>query len=177
MNNRTIRKALKEDIEAVISFYYHLIDDLEGAEYSAKWTKDVYPTKEDIKEHILNHTMYIMVDVDHTILSAMVLNQGFNEGYDKVHWRLNVADQYVRILHLLGVGYHYQHQGLAQEMVKFALEEAKKEGALTVRLDILPGNKPAEYLYKACGFKELETIEVYYPDTGIAPFTLMDYIL
>lgn len=176
MNDRIIRKAHINEIEDVISFYYQLIDDLEGATYSAKWTKDVYPTKEDLKEHILKQTLYIMVDENKTILSAMVLNQGFNEGYDHVHWRLNVSEEYVLILHLLGVGYLYQHQGIAKEMVKFALDEAKSLGALTVRLDILPGNKPAEVLYKSCGFKEIETIEVYYPDTGLAPFTLMDYI-
>lgn len=62
-------------------------------------------------------------------------------------------------------------------MVGFAVDYAKSNGGRTVRLDVLKGNLPANKLYERAGFQKLNTITMYYPDTGNMDFELYELIL
>ena len=43
-----------------------------------------------------------------------------------------------------------------------------------VRLDVLKGNVPAERLYKDMGFRYVDTLQLFYEDTGRVDFDLYE---
>ena len=46
-----------------------------------------------------------------------------------------------------------------------------------MRLDILKCNLPAEKLYPACGFQCVDTVTMYYEDTGWTDFEMYEYVV
>jgi len=48
----------------------------------------------------------------------------------------------------------YRHLGIATKLVESLLQEAKKQGLKTIRLEVLKNNLPAIALYKKLGFKK-----------------------
>jgi ribosomal protein S18 acetylase RimI-like enzyme len=62
-------------------------------------------------------------------------------------------------------------------MVRFAIETARAAGMKAIRLDVLKGNVPAERLYPAMGFTYVDTIKLFYEDTGRVDFELFELVL
>ena len=56
------------------------------------------------------------------------------------------------VLHTLAVSPEAQGKGLASEVIRFCIAEAKKQGYQALRLDIVPENLPARRLYEKNGF-------------------------
>lgn len=46
-----------------------------------------------------------------------------------------------------------------------------------IRLDVLGGNIPASKLYESMGFKYIETLKLFYEDTGLTDFLLYELVL
>ncbi len=78
---------------------------------------------------------------------------------------------------MLGVHGDFAGRGLAKEMMRFALELAKTAGMKAVRLDVLRGNVPAEKLYEGEGFTYVDTIKLFYEDTGRVDFKMYEYVI
>ena len=62
-------------------------------------------------------------------------------------------------------------------MVGHAVRLAASAGLAAVRLDVLPGNLPAEELYMQQGFSYIATRSVYYEDVGWADMNLYEYVI
>lgn len=54
---------------------------------------------------------------------------------------------------------------------------ARQTGMHLMRLDVLKGNLPAEKLYPACGFRCVDTVTMYYGDTGWTDFEMYEYVV
>ena len=52
MKSMQIRKAEKNEFDAVRAFYHSMIDAMAGTPFHPKWRKDIYPSKEDLKTAI-----------------------------------------------------------------------------------------------------------------------------
>ena len=160
-----IVKANEDQYEAVRSFYHSLIDALKGSRYDIGWEKDIYPAPEFLKESIESGELYICTDDNH-IAGAMVLNHRCNDGYRKFQWQTGAAENEILIIHALGVHPVYSGKGYAKEMVRKAFEIGVSTHQKAIRLDVLAGNVPAEKLYTGLGFKYMDTLKMYYEDTG-----------
>lgn len=171
-----IRKANKNEFEKVRDFYHTLIDMMETAEYRPGWEKGVYPTDKYLKEAILKKELFVGI-CDDMIVASMVVNHNCNEGYAKVKWPTVLNTDDVMVIHALGVLLTYGGKGFAKQMVKHALGYAEQNGQKAVRLDVLGGNLPAEKLYTGLGFKYIDTIQMYYEDTGWTDYKLYEYML
>ncbi len=62
---------------------------------------------------------------------------------------------------------------MVQQVIKMAHESHIK----TIRLDVLEGNIPAEKLYTKMGFVYLDTIQMFYEDTGWMNYKLFEYVV
>ncbi len=62
----------------------------------------------------------------------------------------------------------------APEELKSAIETAKDAGMKAIRLDVLKGNVPAERLYTSIGFVYVDTLKLFYEDTGRVDFELYE---
>lgn len=60
----------------------------------------------------------------------------------------------------------YRGQGVAQGLMAFVEEEARRRGAVKLTLEVLQGNQPAQALYARCGFANYQLD----PEMGHAQF-------
>ena len=171
-----IRKAETSEYEKLRDFYWQLIDDMQAAPYSPQWKKDIYPSSGDLREAVDNGEAFI-ADDNGRIAAAMRLNSTPVEDYRKVRWSLKADDSEVLYVHLLGVGTEYQRKSLGKKMVSSAVELARSRGLKALRLDVIAGNLPAFRLYESMGFISAGNMQLYYEDTGLADFSLFEYLL
>jgi len=62
-------------------------------------------------------------------------------------------------------------------MVEYAIENCKNNGIKAIRLDVLASNRPAQKLYTTMGFICMNTIQLFYEDTGLTDFLLYELVL
>lgn len=171
-----IFKANENQYDAVRNFYHSLIEKMQKSPYDIGWKKDVYPAPEFLQESIINGELYIGMEND-KIVAAMVLNHQCNDGYRKFHWQTEATENEITVIHALGVHPDYNGKGYAKAMVKKALEIASDTHQKALRLDVLGGNVPAEKLYTQMGFQYMDTLQMYYEDTGWTDYELYEYVL
>ena len=108
------------------------------------------------------------------IAAAMVLNHTCNEAYAQASWPTDAAPHEVTVIHTLAVHPQYTRKGLAKELVRFAIQRARSGGQKVIRLDVLAGNLPAERLYPSLGFTYVDTLPMYYEDTGQTDYKIYE---
>lgn len=171
-----IRMAAVQDYNEVREFYYSLIDAMKNAEYKPGWERDVYPAQEFLRQSIKNNELFIG-ESDGKIVSCMVVNHKYNEGYRDISWSVKAEDAELLVIHALGVHPEFSGKGIAKHMVQKTIEMAQESQIKTIRLDVLEGNMPAEKVYVKMGFQYQDTIKMFYEDTGWTNCKLFEYII
>lgn len=171
-----IRTADGRDYSNIRDFYYSLIDAMEDAEYKPGWEKDIYPTQEFLIRSIESNELYIG-EMDGQIVSCMVVNHEYNDGYKDIQWSVEVKDSELLVIHALGVNSMFSGKGIAKQMVQQVIKIAHENNIKTIRLDVLEGNIPAEKAYTKMGFIYLDTIQMFYEDTGWTNYKLFEFIV
>lgn len=136
----------------------------------------IYPSQEFLRDSINRQQLYIG-EADGQIISCMVVNHSYNDEYNDVKWSVIATDDELLVIHALGVLPIYSGKGIAKQMVKNIIQIARKNNIKTIRLDVLEGNIPAEKAYTKIGFKYVDTIDMFYEDTGWTSFKLFEYIV
>ena len=160
----------------VRGFYHDLIDALQG-EYRPMWQKDIYPSPEDLQHVISEGMLYIGRVDDGRIAGAMVINHNNNAAYENGNWKTDLKQADYLVIHMLGVHSDFARQGFAKELVNYAVEKARADHLKALRLDVLKGNLPANRLYEGLGFYYVDTVDMFYEDTGWMAFDLYEYDL
>lgn len=176
MDRLDIRPAAEGDCPAVRDFYYALTDEMADAPYRPGWERDVYPAQAFLKSSIRQRELYLGY-LDGALAACMVANQAYNEGYRSVAWGVEAADDELLVIHALGVRRTCSGRGLAKAMARRVLQMARAQGLKTVRLDVLGGNLPAERAYTAVGFRHVDTLRMFYEDTGWTDYKAFEYLL
>ena len=171
-----IVQAQIEEFDEVRIFYHTLIDGMRDAEYKPGWKKGIYPSDGELREALEAGWLYTGRE-DGGIAAAMIVNDRSNEGYRQAQWPTPAGDGETAVIHALGVMPHRGGRGLGKEMVRYAIGLAKQQGKKVVRLDVLNGNLPAERLYMGLGFQYVQTVSMFYEDTGWTDFLLYEYPL
>ncbi len=171
-----IIKACSGQFQAVRNFYHSLIDGIADLPYGAGWQKDIYPAPDYLMDAIRDGELFIGTE-NGEIIASMVLNHKCNDGYSRFSWPTEASPEEVTVIHALGVHPLHARKGYAKEMVLFAIENAREAGQKAVRLDVLKGNVPAERLYSGLGFRYLQVLPMFYPDTGWTDYELYEYAL
>ena len=81
----------------------------------------------------------------------MILNQTQLPEYAGIDWAYPA--QRVLVIHTLCIPPAQAGRGYGRAMVRFALEEAARQGCQALRLDTYAGNAPAAGLYRGLGFR------------------------
>lgn len=172
----TVRPALLDECHVVVNFYCELIESMRDAEFKPEWKMDVYPTEQLLKSAIQEQTL-ILAHMDGNLVGVMVLNHDCEPEYDKIKWHADLTKDEVMFIHLLGVLPIYHGRGYARQMVSHAVEICRQNGCKAIRLDVLQQNIPAAKLYESAGFQYIETLKMYYEDTGLTDFLLYELVL
>ncbi len=176
MDNLKIRKAHADEFDKVLTFYFSVIDALEGAEYNLGWVKEVYPSRTLLKNSIEKGELYVG-ELDKSFVSAMIVNRETNDGYKDAKWETDASDSEVLVIHALTTHPDYAGNGFATKMLEKAITLGRESSYVAIRLDVLKGNFPAERLYRKIGFKYVTTVQLYYENTGLTDFLLYEYKL
>lgn len=171
-----IRVANNNDYISVRDFYYSLIEAMENAEYKPGWERDIYPAQEFLIKSIESNELYIG-ETDGKIASCMVVNHEYNDGYKDIKWFVEAKDTELFVIHALGVHPMFSGKGIAKQMVQKVIEIAHENNIKTIRLDVLEGNIPAERAYTKMGFMYLDTIRMFYEDTGWTNYKMFEFIV
>lgn len=175
-NTLIIRRADPSEYQAVRAFYHSLIDAVEGTTRYFRWQKEVYPASEDIQAAIDAQTLYIGLS-GNRIAASMVVNHHCNEEYRDVSWPEPLQAEEYAVIHMLGVHSDFARMGFGRQMVQYAIQLAGESGNKAVRLDVLQGNLPAHRLYEGVGFHYVDSLKLFYKNTGRAEFDFYDYRL
>ena len=169
-----IRIADPEDLDKLYEFYKEVILHQKEDQYSANWTLDVYPAREDLEGHLENDR-YCIMEEDGEIIGAACVCYHEDEIYKDVKWTVPCKDDEVMVIHLLAVSPEYRGRGLSYELLKKIIEDGRNTSK-AIHLDVVKGNLPAFELYKKAGFHYIGEEEIFYEDTGRIFFDLMEYI-
>ena len=165
--------AKENEYEKVIIFYHELISKIQAYPYHPTWIIGTYPDDDYLKQLTVNGQVFLEIENGRTV-AAMVLNNHPNDGYDAVSWQVPASNADALIIHLLGVLPEYWGKGLGKELLDFADQFSRAKGQKALRLDVMEENLPARRLYEQNGFKEIETIKMYYESTGWSGFTMYE---
>ena len=173
MESLTFRMARPCELEEVCAFYWDLSDRLADAEYSPRWTREVYPARNELAEMIDERSLRL-AELDGRLIGGFAVDQASNEDYAGTPWPSGATDAEAAVVHLLCVDPDCQGQGIGTCLIREAVEVARQMGVRVVRLDVLTGNLPAHRLYESVGFVPVITKELFYEDTGRVDFTLYE---
>ncbi|MFD0896623.1 GNAT family N-acetyltransferase [Loigolactobacillus binensis] len=171
-----IKLAQTHDLKPIMAFYEQVITTLAKTAFPSGWKKGIYPDELYVANAIAHQESFLDWR-DDTIVSAMVLNSAANPGYTQAAWQVQAAPAAILLIHTLAVAPALQGQGIAQQMVKFAIDYGRSHHKLALHLDALATNLPAQKVYLACGFTYITTLKLFYPDTGVTSFLLYEFVL
>ena len=172
----TVRQAQIDDYDDVEHFYCDLINSMKDSAFKPDWTMGVYPTERLLKDAIINETLFLAYS-GNDLAGAMIVNHECEPAYENVKWQTDAKKDETVIIHLLGVAPACQKQGVAKQMMAYVIEKCRNEQIKAIRLDVLKKNIPAAKLYLSAGFTYIDSVKIYYEDTGLADFLLYELTL
>lgn len=168
-----IRPAREEEIEKLYVFYSDIIDQQKADKYGPCWTKDVYPSKEELKKHLQEDLFYVL-ETEERFAGAGCISLHEEENYLHVPWSHELKENEIAVLHLFAIHPDFRRKGLGEKLLKRIIED-NSDRVKAIHLDVVQGNEPALKLYKKAGFHSIGLHEVYYEDTGSILAELMEY--
>lgn len=193
-------RAREGDLPGIVELYQAVVDAVAGTEYDVFWELGKRPALEDLQAAISAGELLLcvsaapavcdgaaeeprVVNADQplpnavlpAIIGAAVLNNAQAQGYEQVPWVRSGAPGEVFCLHLFCVHPQLAHHGVGSRFLQLVLAEARRRGAASLRLDVLPNNIPAQRLYKRNGFIDHGFYHLYYGEGLLTDFYLMEY--
>ena len=101
------------------------------------------------------------------VVAAYLMDHQGDAAYDTVTWPVAAARDQVMVLHALRVLPAWEGRGYARAMVEHAIRTARAAGQKALRLDCIEGNDVPVRLYRACGFRYVDTVPITYADIGV----------
>lgn len=154
-----IRKAVPGDLDGVEQGYTELLTHEQESGAFTKWRLGIYPTRETAEKSLDCGTLYVL-EQNGGIDASMILDQLQPAEYGKIIWKYPAGPQEVLIIHTLCVRPSKSGRGIGKQMVRYAIEEARRLGCRGLRLDTGVQNKPAVSLYTGLGFELAGTASI-----------------
>lgn len=171
-----IRLATIGDIEKIMQNYEIMTDVPGQVEAGAGWVKGIYPDY-DMIETAINAQEYYVYEHEGKIVGGMIINELSTEGYDKANWQIEAQNGEFISIHALGVMPEVRGMGIAKKIVNFAISYAQENNYKAIRIDVYGVNEAGKKLYPSLGFVLVDTIELYYEDTGLAEYLMYEYVI
>lgn len=134
----------------VSDLYSRVVQHLEATINYPKWSV-AYPCRESVQAAIAQGGQYACVEQGR-VLGAFVLNDNPDGNYDAGDWRVSLKQGEYLVIHTLAVEPSAGRSGVGGYMVDCCIGIARQNGCRAIRLDVVPGNLPAQRLYQGKGF-------------------------
>lgn len=172
----TFELARLEDLGEIEKLYWDLIDKSKDEPSFPDWKKGEHPTSALLMDSIAKKQLFVLRD-NGIIKACAIVNCNSNEEYQKVEWQVKERDNNVWILHALAVRYECRGRGLATQLVKNIIEQARLENIEAIHLDVIDKNTVADKLYIKLGFRYVSTENIFYEVVGIREFRMYEYVI
>lgn len=174
--NIQIRKATESDLDCIENLYENICGYLETHKNYPGWKKDIYPTRCDAEKGFQADGLYI-ARIDSKTAGAMILKHEPEEGYKNGNWLTEDDYQHIYVVYTLAVHPDFLKCGVGTELLMFAERVARTEQCISIRLDVVKDNFPAEQLYQKCGYQFIGTVSLGYEAYGLPWYNLYEKIL
>lgn len=172
----SVTRGTEQDVNDLESLYNDLNDYLaEGINFPG-WLKDIYPTRQDAVEGVVENVLYV-AKIDGEIVGTLVLKSSFPEAYKDGKWNVDANDDEVLVIYTFAVHPNHLNKGIGKRLIEFATEYGKKNNYKALRLDVYENNKPAISLYEKEGFKYTNTVDLGFAKYGLDWFKLFEKAL
>lgn len=171
-----IRKATESDLDDIGKLYEDVCDYLQTHNNYPGWKKGSYPTRSDAENGLLDDGLYIAC-IGNKTAGTMILNHEPEEGYHNGNWLTEDDYPHIYIVHTLAVHPDFLKYGVGTQLLMFAEHMARKEQCISIRLDVVKDNIPAEQLYKKCGYQFAGTVSLGREAYGLPWFNLYEKLL
>lgn len=165
-----IRRANQSEIEKIITITQACAAQM-IAEGIFQWNQH-YPNKLAFEKDLQREELYVL-ELDQKVVGCITISTWKDEEYKPISWL--TPDSNHRYIHRLAVHPSYQGKGWARALMDFAEEHARKEGAISIRLDTFSKNVRNQRFYEARGYQQLESI--YFPKQSEHPFYCYEKLL
>lgn len=152
-----IRKATKNDINAIAEIYSDIHTEEENGNAVIGWIRDIYPTEDTVLAALERGDLFVGTD-NGMVVAAAIINQTQVKEYEQGNWEYNVTDDKITVLHTLTVSPKAPGKGCGKEFVKFYEEYAVKNNAPFLRIDTNIRNARARGMYAKLGYKEIGSV-------------------
>ena len=171
-----IRKAVEADIDDIEKLYEDVCDYLKMHKNYPGWKKGIYPARFHAENGLIKQTLYVARMEEKTV-GTMILNHDPEEGYKDGKWLTEDDYRHICVIHTLAVHPDALKCGVGTELLIFAEQTARKEGCVSIRLDVVKDNFPAEQLYQKCGYQLIGTVSLGYEAFGIPWYNLYEKLI
>lgn len=151
-----IRKATKNDTDAILSIYNKTHDLIEKGELSIGWQREIYPTIKTIEEGLKRDDLFVVEDDE--VVGTVIFNQIQVPEYYQAHWEYVAKDEEVMVMHTLVIDPDQKGKGYARNVLKFYEDYALEHNCHYLRIDTNAINKVARAMYKKHGYKEIDIL-------------------
>ncbi len=152
-----IRKAVRTDLDAVVSIYDEIHSAEEAGAMSIGWLRDVYPVKATAEAALERNDLFVL-EQDGEILGSGIINQMQVEGYANARWEQEAHANQVCVLHTLTISPRAGKRGLGKQFVAFYEAYARQIGCFELRMDTNERNLVARKMYRKLGYKEIDVV-------------------
>ncbi len=149
-----IRKATKDDIDAVEGLYDAVHTGEEEGRQVIGWIRGVYPVRATAEKALKRDDLFVLED-NAEIYGSGIINKSQVESYNKGHWEYSAEDNQICVLHTLVISPTVSGRGYGKEFIKFYEEYALNIGCTELRIDTNERNTVARKMYKKLGYKEV----------------------
>ena len=149
-----IRKAVRNDLEAVIRLYDEIHDAEESGLITTGWKRGIYPSGDSALAALERDDMFVLEENGH-ILGCGIINGIQVDVYAGAPWRHNVPDSQVCVLHTLVISPAARGQGCGRAFLAFYEAYAAEHGCPELRIDTNERNAAARAMYHKHGYREI----------------------
>lgn len=96
---------------------------------------------------------------------------------DNGKWLIEASYEDIFVIHVLAVHPDFLRQGVASAMLRFAEEEAKRQGIKSIRLDVYEKNIAAIKAYEKCGYQFIDKVDIGLGHYGLDLFSLYEKVV
>lgn len=155
--NIQVRKAVEADIDDIEKLYDDICDYLAAHKNYPGWKKGIYPVRRDAEKGFMANGLYL-AQTREKIIGTIILKHEPENGYQSAKWLTKNDYRYIYVVYTLAVHPDYQMYGVGTQLLMFAEHVAREEQCVSIRLDVVKDNIPAERLYQKCGYQFIGTV-------------------
>ena len=152
-----IRKATRQDLEAVVRLYDEIHCAEETGLISTGWKRGIYPSRQSALAALERDDLFVLEE-ENRIIGSGIINQIHVDVYAGAPWKNDVPDDQVCVLHTLVISPSFTGKGYARKFLAFYEEFAGQTGCPELRIDTNAVNKAARAMYHHHGYEEIAVV-------------------